>query len=294
MRLCFAGEPRLLAQACSATAHPNILISYLVFRGKRTLDPGLRAMFEPERMILDSGLFSFMFGALRGQIPETFDAYRDFTRRYLDDVARIGWPGIVVEADVHKLLGMEALYRLREEFAPLGDRVMYVWHQPEGIDGLRELARARSYIALSIPELRIQFGGTHRRGTDSYKRAMWALLREAHAACKVPPRIHLLGCTVPELMQTPLAWSCDSTSWLSASIYGTPTWVYRGHGELVSRTRKDDPEWLAFRAAVAARTATPAGYQQTMIACADAFAQYQRWLDTRFNPGVVRTRGEDR
>lgn len=295
MRIHLAGDAQ--ARDCATiVGHPNVLASYLHLRSSKRLDDRWRA-FDPDRMILDSGLFSFMFGSKRGEIPETYEAYRDFTLRYLDDVARLDWPGVIVEADVHKLLGMEALWKLRELFKPLGDRVMYAWHVPEGIEGLRELARRYSYIALSVPELRIAFGGTHRRGTDAYKRAAWALLAEARAACKVPPRIHLLGCTVPELMETSLAWSCDSTSWMSGAIYNNPTWGFL-HGEL----RKFQPlykhadrvAWNEYRRRIADRYGIEKEGEKTLVACADAFAQYQRRLDSRYTVAPTRTQGEDR
>lgn len=46
------------------------------------------------------------------------------------------------------------------------------------------------------------------------------LLSKIRAVNKFMPKIHLLGNTVQETMQTRLAYSCDSTSWISGGRFG--------------------------------------------------------------------------
>jgi len=281
-----------LDRAASVLAgHPWRLVSFMDLQASMR---EVEAVEDPESMIVDSGLFALMFGAKRGSMPATFEAYRDYTRKYLDTLDRAQYRGLLVECDTHKLLGMDATFRLREEFAALGDRVIYTWHAPEGIEGLVELARTRSYIALSVPELRVFFGGTFGTGSRQQVAAVWGLLRKIHDACSAgPPRIHLLGCTAPSMMQTELAWSCDSTSWLSGVRYGK-AWVYEGNGKLVMRLIRS-PEFARWKAACAARftpelaeLASRTSYAHDELACAMAYADYQSWLDTRFSARSVR------
>lgn len=274
--------------------HPYRLVSYLYAQAMPDPGPVLRALVggHARNMVMDSGLYSFMFGSERGKMPSTYEAYRDYTRRYLDDIVKWGVDCFLVEADTQRLLGMEATLRLREEFAPLGSRVMYVWHQPEGIDGLIKLAQQRDYICLSIPELRmIASGGkTALGGSTGAKRLCDDLLRRVHNACAgAPPRIHLLGCTVEVMMETRLAWSCDSTSWLSGVRFGNGViWTHEGlHPVGLRSERFVRFQQLAMdahpRAVDFARSQKNPDYYLACLTCAHAYGQYQRWLDSRYS-----------
>lgn len=278
--------------------HPYRLVSYIYAKELQMPGDQLRALVRNDRdLIMDSGLYSFMFGSEQGKLAPTYQAYRDYVRRYLDDVAAWGLDCIVVEADAQRILGVEATERLREEFAPLGSRVMYVWHQPEGIDGLIKLARERDYVGLGLPELRmIASGGKSVAGSSSgAKRLCDDLLRRIHEACVgSPPRVHLLGCTVENMMETRLAWSCDSTSWLSGVRFGNGViWTHEGLQAVGLRS----PRFLRFRdmamaehprAVDFARSQTNPDYYLSCLACAHAYAQYQRWLDSRYSPMPAR------
>jgi len=287
VRIYFAGGG--FDNITEAIGHPWKLNSFLEVGPKMGREIALKS---PESTIIDSGLFSFMFGTKKGQIPPTFEAYRDYTRRYIDTLDAYGYRGILVECDTHKLLGMDATFRLREEFAPLGDRVIYTWHAPETLEGLIKLAKEKSYIALSVPELRILAGGTAKTGNTTNVLKLLQYLRR-HVPAAQWPRIHLLGCTVPTLMETNLAWSCDSTSWIATTMYGVG-FVYEGSGRL-KRYDYRGPEFAKWCAQVNARFGfgepgpkrDRVTYNQ-MLATGVAFADYQRWLDTKFSPLPVK------
>ncbi len=298
-----ARNPAKLILALMA-GHPYRLVSY--FYAARLPDPGavLRSLVDgrPQNLIIDSGLFSFMFGSEQGKLPSTYEAYRDYTLRYIDKVQGWGLDGCtLVESDTHRLLGMDATLRLREEFAPLGSRVMYVWHQPEGLDGLVKLARERDYIGIGLPELRvIASGGKAPIGQSSLVTRMCKdLLKRVHDGCDgKPPRIHLLGCTVQDLMETRLAWSCDSTSWLSGVRFGngcvwTPVEGLQSAGLRSERFAKFRAmACAAFPKAVEfAEKQSNADYYLNCFACAYAYALYQEWLDANYTH--VPMRGDD-
>lgn len=319
MRICLAGNDHVWRIAQSAAMrihlannrapskdvilglmaqHPYRLVSY--FYAKDLADPGnqLRRLVSNDRdMVMDSGLYSFMFGSEQGKMPSTYEAYRDYTRRYLDDLDKWGVDCFLVEADTQRLLGMEATLRLREEFAPLGSRVMYVWHYPEGFDGLVKLAQEKDYICLSIPELRmIASGGKSAMGHPAKVGSLCTdLLRRVHKACgDRPPRIHLLGCTVMEMIETRLAWSCDSTSWLSGIRFGNGViWTPSGLqscGVRSPRFRKFmelacDAHPLAVEYA---RQQTNPDYYLSCLTCAHAYALYQRHLDASYSAVPMR------
>ena len=301
MRIHFA-DARVVSRTKLLTlmaAHPYRLASYYYLKNMRDPTSTLKALVDrPEHLIVDSGLYSLMFGSEQGSIPSTYEAYRDYTLRYIEDMQKWCPDCFIVEADTHRLLGMDATHRLREEFKPLGSKVMYVWHQPEGLDGLEVLAREKDYIGIGLPELRmISNGGTSTvQQSGIVNRMARDLLRRVHAACgDSPPRIHLLGCTVKDLMETSLAWSCDSTSWLSGIRYGNGC-IWTSHGGL-STVGIRSPRFLRFReqamdaypdATDFANAQSNPDYYLNCLACAYAYALYQTWLDTRYSPKPAR------
>jgi hypothetical protein len=277
-----------------------VLVSYLELGGPGRRNRTYDALKDtvPGSLIVDSGLFSLMFGTKKGMLPRTFDAYRDYTLRYIEALDQAGYRGLFVESDTQKLLGMDATHRLREEFKPFGGRVIYVWHAPEGLDGLDKLALEQDYIALSVPELRVTVGGgTHSMGSDRYKQAVFALLKRIHKTCadagKLPPRIHLLGCTVPELMMTPLAYTCDSTSWISGVRYNQSS-LHTGNGKILT-FELDSPEWQRWLALVAKRFPEEIEalkkrtvYYRHAFASMESYADFQQWLDSRVTVAPTR------
>jgi hypothetical protein len=192
--------------------------------------------------ILDSGLYTLMFGADKGKL-KTFDQYRDYALRYREDVERWGWKHPIVECDVQRVLGMEECQRIRDEvFEDYIGEVIYVWHTPEGIEGLRKLAREKSYIAISVPELRVIYK-TPSAGGPRVKRAiteLLAIIRE-----EGNPKVHLLGCTESDLLRLP-AYSADSTSWYSSGRFGTAYILERGSLKSVSAYSPKYNAWREF------------------------------------------------
>lgn len=210
------------------------LFSYFhISKNKETMD---EIANSPMELICDSGLFTLMFGAGKGGTYD-LDFMRDYTKRYIEWCKTVRAPNITfVESDVHKLLGMEAVFELRKYFEDSGLNHMYVWHREEGLEGLYALANKYDYIALSVPELRILFKAHDWR----YQEGVFDLLAKIKANVKKMPKIHLLGNTVIETMSTELAYSCDSTSWLSGGRYGRCIVLHNERLQSIART---DPKY---------------------------------------------------
>lgn len=275
----------------------RMLCSYWYMKNNSS-PPELSLMDETS--IMDSGLFSLMFGAEKGTLPSTHEAYEEYTNQYLEAIDRWGYKGFFVESDVHRLLGMESVFKLRELYRPFGSRVIHVWHYPEGEDGLKRLAVAHDYIAISVPELRLLSGQKKGEKDLSTNRVVPMLLNIVRDACQQAgvkmPRVHLLGGTVKSLMETTQAYSADSTSWLYGVRMGKATIFNPTNGMVqVSSRSKAFYQFTDYVRDVyphAIHWAESKGEQKeyftNMVVVAAAYRMHQDWLDTHYKPIEMR------
>jgi hypothetical protein len=170
----------------------------------------------PASWIIDSGLFTMMFGAGKHKTYTEPDL-TEYTKQYIGFMNNINYKHSLIEMDVHKVLGLQSLAKFRAMFEKQWDteRTIFVWHIEEGIEGLIKLANTYPYIALSIPELRI----IARQHKKKLKTMVYSLFNIIEKNTKEYPKIHLLGCTQQELMKNNNYFSADSTSWLSPARF---------------------------------------------------------------------------
>ncbi len=209
--------------------------------------------------IMDSGLFSFLFGGEKGKFTK-YDQFKAYADKYVDTMHKWGWKHAIVDCDAQMIIGVDETQRLREEvFEKSGLEVIYVWHLPNGLDGLQEMAKKYKRIALSVPELRNRYceanskvieakkSGTvyetlagpnefvrSTRGGAKLKTVVLQLLKIVRDT-GANPRVHLLGNTEAGNLTLP-AESGDSSSWIYGSTFGKGH-VYRaggapGHGKM--------------------------------------------------------------
>jgi hypothetical protein len=159
--------------------------------------------------IMDSGLFSLMFGSYKGKKDRTF--IEKWMNLIIDFVNITGYKGTCVEVDCQKVLGVEEAWQFREYMKNhLSNRLINVFHMEDGQKGLDRLIEYSDYIALSIPELRLV-------GKKDYTYRLACYVKNK----KPTIDIHLLGCTENKLLeQCKFCSTSDSTSWLAPAKYG--------------------------------------------------------------------------
>ncbi len=164
-----------------------------------------------KHVIQDSGLFTLMFGAMKGKkdaalMNKWYDKLVEFTIACNNGAT-------IVEIDCQKVLGVSAAWEFRERMRkdlPKSNRIINVFHLEDGIKGLDRLIDFSEYIAISVPELRFA-------GKSNYVGKIARYIKRK----KPTIDIHLLGCTEKDLLkQNTFCTSADSTSWLSSVRYG--------------------------------------------------------------------------
>lgn len=170
---------------------------------------------EFEHVIMDSGLFTMMFGADKGT-PKTPEFVREWMHRICAFATQNHIRASIVECDCQKLISPEFAWELRREMRQIMPQaeIINVFHLADGQDGFRRLVDFTDYLAISVPELRIAQPKT-------YKNTVCALARIARRQ-KPGVKIHLLGCTERYLLENNrFCTTADSSSWTSSTRFGT-------------------------------------------------------------------------
>lgn len=168
---------------------------------------------ENRHVIQDSGLFTLMFGKGKGQ-RQTRETLTQWQDKLIAFVEQNRIHATCVEIDCQKVLGVEDAWYFRERMRRrLKNPQINVFHFEDGKHGLDRLIDFSSYIALSIPELRIIKPRTFREDTRYLTRYIKNRKPEID--------IHLLGCTDMKIIeQNRFCTSADSTSWLAGVKFG--------------------------------------------------------------------------
>lgn len=199
-----------------------LLTTYYAFR-HRPLPPILS---KHPRLILDSGAFSFAYGAHGGtserELTAYADAYADFVR--VHHVERY------IELDVDNIIGIQSTRRLRDRIENrVGWQSLPVWHSPRGRDAWETDTRDYGYVAI---------GGIARarRQRKYLLPAVPWLIDRAHDNGAL---VHGLGFTAVRAFEkgVPRWDSADSTTWLNGGKYG---FVYHFDGHSIHQFQRRD------------------------------------------------------
>ena len=189
------------------------LNSYHYLKKKKNFDYKLLDQYN--HAIVDSGLFTLMFGSDKGSKKkyETEEDFFQYMVEYCDWINKYDWKNTsFVECDVQKKLSSETAWEFRKEMKSRVNNglIMNVYHlEDENPDKLIEYA---DYIAISLPELRFNLSDKERWNLTKYI---------ATKATLKGKKVHLLGCTEKKYLEYfQFAFSCDSTSWTSPFRYG--------------------------------------------------------------------------
>lgn len=181
----------------------------------RHLNPWQELPKLGKHVIMDSGLFTLMFGACKGIRPD-----ESFIRKYKDAICnfvnsnKINKSICCVECDCQKLLGTELAWELRTQMRDqIPNTVINVFHFEDGKYGLDRMIEFSDYMAISVPELRIVKPATYKE--DTYRLASYIKNKKPQID------LHLLGCTERALLKRcKFATSADSTTWQQINRYG--------------------------------------------------------------------------
>lgn len=181
----------------------------------KTVYPHMELPKIAKHTIMDSGLFSIMFGACKNVKPD-----ETFIRRYKNAIVDFikenkAYNLTCVECDCQKLLGTDLAWELRKQMREQlpDNKIINVFHFEDGKKGLDRLIDFSDYIAISVPELRI----VKKKEYKKYVPQIADYIKQK----KPEIDIHLLGCTELDILRKcKFCTSADSTSWQGINRWG--------------------------------------------------------------------------
>lgn len=159
--------------------------------------------------IMDSGLFTLMFGAHAGKRTEKeIEIWYNSLIEFVNENKVLS---TCVEVDCQKVLGVKKAWEYRKKMQKdITNKIINVFHKEDGQKGLDELIEFSDYIAISVPELRAI-------GQKNYTEKIANYIKTKKPSID----IHLLGCTENKLLKNlNFCSSSDSTSWQQVNRYG--------------------------------------------------------------------------
>lgn len=196
----------------NADIHYHLFTVYPFIRKKQKNDKEFIKQIQQisKHSIMDSGLFTLMFGAEKGKKSEKF--LDEWTEKIIEFISETNYQGTYVDVDCQKVLGVEKAWEYRQKLRKHlpQNRQINVFHIEDGQKGLDRLIEYSDYIAISVPELRAI-------GKKEHLYNIFCYIKNKKPSIDV----HLLGFTeFKGLNKYKDATSCDSVSWKQCSMYG--------------------------------------------------------------------------
>lgn len=191
------GESRISFLPKEMARIPYILFSFYTLKKYSDITPHMQLMKRAAISILDSGAFSFLYGA--GKNEDT-----DLTAYIADYIKTVKGYGIknYIELDLDGKYNLATINSLRKEMEKkIGWPAIPCWHVSRGKEELLKLAREYDYIAI---------GGLVRAKREEIINAVVTTLR---GESKIP-KIHLMGVHEKKYFNS-IFYSCDSSEALA-------------------------------------------------------------------------------
>ena len=164
---------------------------------------------EQDRLILDSGAFTFLNSDSKMNMDEYLDEYIDFINKY--DIKRFA------ELDIDPIIGYEKTMLMRKKLErETGKKCLPVWHKSRGLKAFKDDVDKYPYVSIGG----IVTGEIKRKEYPMFKQ----LTRYANAR---GVKVHGLGFTGRDCYKYGFD-SVDSSSWTSGGRYAS-TYKFKGN-----------------------------------------------------------------
>lgn len=194
------------------------LMSYYYLRTRLPLAEFIRD--NSEEILIDSGAHSFQKGVHVDWVK--------YTKEYAEFIKKFDRPHIVgyFEMDVDNVIGYDRVLELRKILESVSNKIIPVWHKNRGIEEFKKMCRDYAGKVVAV---------TGFKNEDIQDHQYVMFLKYAK---KYNCRVHCLGMTRKNLLDTVPFDYVDSTSWAQQGIYGRLLGGYKVSKE-TSKTNRE-------------------------------------------------------
>ena len=192
-----------------------ILISYFYFRKSGySLDVIKNISKE---ILVDSGAHSFQ----KGSKVE----WETYTKEYAEWINKNDCKQILgyFEMDIDNIVGLDNVLYLRNILEKVSNKIIPVWHKNRGIEEYKNMCKKYKFAAVT---------GFKNEDIKDSQYLMFLNYARKHN-CK----IHCLGMTRTNILNTVPFYSTDSSSWKQSAVYGRFTKFFSGKFKLIHQPK---------------------------------------------------------
>lgn len=177
-----------------------LLVSYYYVRNKKNFMEKAKRLAN--EILVDSGAHSFQKGIKVDWVK--------YTQEYADWIQENDCPQILgyFEMDVDNIIGYANVLALRGVLDQVSDKIIPVWHKNRGVSDYKKMCSDYTGKLIAV---------TGFRNEDIQDHQYLMFLKYAR---KFNCKVHCLGMTRLNIMDTCPFYSVDSSSWKQTSVYG--------------------------------------------------------------------------
>lgn len=194
------------------------LMSFFYIKNKKELAELIRD--NSKEILIDSGAHSFQKGKKVDWV--------EYTRQYAKFIKEFDRPNVVgyFEMDVDNIIGYDKVLELRKILEDVSNKIIPVWHKNRGISEFKKMCQDYSGKVVAI---------TGFKNEDIKDEQYLMFLKYAH---KYNCKVHCLGMTRKQVLDSVPFDYVDSSSWKQSGIYGR----IDGKGKVTKQFSKEKRE----------------------------------------------------
>lgn len=198
------------------------LMSYFYIQKNEEIATFIRD--NSEEILIDSGAHSFQKG-------KSVD-WETYTRQYAEFIKKFDRPNVVgyFEMDVDNIIGYDEVLRLRKILEEVSGKIIPVWHKNRGVEEFKRMCQNYSGKIVAI---------TGFKNDDIKDHQYLVFLKYAK---KYNCKVHCLGMTRKEILNSVPFDYVDSSSWLQNGFFGR----IAEKGKVTKKFSKEKRQVVAF------------------------------------------------
>lgn len=181
----------------------NLMSFYYIRQGKNKIFEYSKLVRDnSESILIDSGAHSFQKGKKVDWV--------EYTKEYAEFIKKFDKPNVIgyFEMDVDNIIGYDKVLELRKILESASDKIIPVWHKNRGLENFKQMCKDYKGKVVAITGFK----------NEDIKDDQYVMFLKY--AKKYNCKVHCLGMTRKNILDSVPFDFVDSSSWIQCAIYG--------------------------------------------------------------------------